>query len=100
MGISTLTPLGLLLIEIISNSLKYAFINKTEGVITISLKELGEKYELIVGDNGVGFTSKTTSLGLGTKLIQIFSKQLNGTIEKINSKGTVYRLVFEKIDKK
>jgi len=98
MGISSLTPLGLLLIEIITNSLKYAFTTKNEGTIKVSLKELNGKYELIVGDNGVGFISKNASAGLGTKLIQIFSKQLKGTIEKLNSTGTVYRLVFEKID--
>jgi len=99
MGISTLTPLGLLLIEIITNSLKYAFATKNEGTIKVSLKKLNGKYELIVGDNGLGFIPKTASAGLGSKLIQIFSKQLNGSIEKLNSTGTVYRLVFEKIDK-
>jgi len=98
MGISTLTPLGLLLIEIITNSLKYAFLTKSEGTIKVSLKELNDKYELIVGDDGTGFIPKKEEEGLGTKLIQIFSKQLNGTIEKLNSQGTVYRLVFEKID--
>jgi len=98
-GISTLTPLGLLLIEVITNSLKYAFTTKKEGTIKVSLKQLNGKYELIVGDDGAGFIPKKESTGLGTKLIQIFSKQLNGSIEKLNSSGTVYRLVFEKIDK-
>ena len=100
MGISTLTPLGLLLIEIITNSLKYAFSTKKEGMIMVSLKELNGKYELKIGDNGIGFIAKKEEEGLGAKLIQIFSKQLNGTIEKLNSEGTGYRLVFEKIDKK
>jgi len=99
MGISTLTPLGLLLIEVITNSLKYAFTTKKEGTIKVSLKQLNGKYELIVGDDGTGYIPKKESTGLGTKLIQIFSKQLNGSIEKLNSSGTVYRLVFEKIDK-
>jgi len=98
MGISTLTPLGLLLIEIITNSLKYAFTTKNEGRIKVSLKQLNGKYELIVGDDGSGFISRKENEGLGTKLIQIFSKQLKGTIEKLNSTGTVYMLVFEKIN--
>jgi len=98
MGISTLTPLGLLLIEIITNSLKYAFTTKIEGTIKVSLKQLNGKYELIIGDNGTGFIPKKEEEGLGTKLIHIFSKQLNGKIEKLNSSGTVYRLVFDKID--
>ena len=99
MGISTLTPLGLMIIEMITNSLKYAFVARTKGTIYTSLKLLeGKKYELIVGDDGIGFNEKTESSALGTKLIHIFTKQLNGKIEKLEKQGTFYKLVFEKID--
>ncbi|PHS10819.1 MAG: hypothetical protein COA88_00600 [Kordia sp.] len=99
MGISTLTPLGLMIIEMITNSLKYAFETKSKGTIYTSLKHLeGRKYELIVGDDGVGFNEKHESSALGTKLIHIFTKQLNGKIEKLKKEGTFYKLVFEKID--
>ena len=95
MGIETLTPLGLIINELISNSLKYAFDDSDKGIIMVHLKRLNAKYELIIGDNGVGFTPNNESVGLGTKLIQIFTKQLNGTIEKLEQPGTVYKLVFE-----
>ncbi|PHS10820.1 MAG: hypothetical protein COA88_00605 [Kordia sp.] len=98
-GLQTLVPLGLIVNEVITNSLKYAFKSKNEGTITVSLKQISHKnYELIIGDDGIGFIQEKESTGLGRKLIQIFTKQLNGTIEKLNSTGTVYKLVFEKID--
>jgi len=99
MGISTLTPLGLMIIEMITNSLKYAFENKPQGIIYASLKPLeGEKYELIVGDDGIGFNEIQESSALGTKLIQIFTRQLNGKMKKLSKQGTFYKLIFEKID--
>lgn len=99
LGMETLTPLGLIVNEVITNSLKYAFVNKNKGVIIVSLKKVRTKvYELIIGDDGVGFIPKKESLGLGTKLIQIFTKQLNGKIEMLNEPGTVYKLVFKKAD--
>ncbi|MFD0963142.1 ligand-binding sensor domain-containing protein [Pseudofulvibacter geojedonensis] len=99
MGISTLTPLGLLLIEIVSNSLKHAFADRKEGTIYVSLK-LNDcnKYELVIGDDGKGYDKEIETSTLGTKLIYIFTKQLNGEIEQLNKPGVVYRLIFDKID--
>lgn len=98
-SIQTLVPLGLIINEIITNALKYAFIDKKEGEITVHIKSLDNiKYEMIIGDNGIGLKEEKESKGIGTKLIQIFTKQLNGTLEKIEQPGTVYKLIFEKID--
>jgi len=97
-GIETLTPLGLIISELITNSLKHAFKNTNAGTIIVSLKQLIKKYELIIGDDGKGFIQERETAGLGTKLIQIFTKQLNGTMVRLNQAGTVYKLVFEKID--
>jgi len=98
-GMRTLVPIGLIVNEMITNALKYAFKTKNGGAITVHLKQLDAKlYELMIGDDGDGYSSEKEPDGLGTKLIHIFSKQLNGTIEKLNSAGTVYKLVFEKID--
>jgi len=98
-GLQTLVPLGLIINELITNSLKYAFHDEKEGVITVSLKPLdAKKCELIIGDDGIGFFLEKESTGLGTKLIQIFTKQLNGTMTKLNQIGSFYKLVFEKND--
>lgn len=102
LGIKTLVPLGLLVNEMITNSLKYAFKGKKEGEIIVYLKHLeGIKYELIIGDNGVGISANTPkeSDSFGTELIQIFTSQLNGSIEKMGTSGTQFKIVFEKVDK-
>jgi len=95
-GIETLTSLGLIISELITNSLKHAFKETNEGTIMVSFKQVNTIYELIVGDDGVGFVSKEESAGLGTKLTQIFTKQLGGTIEIMKKPGTVYKIEFEK----
>lgn len=98
-GIDTIIPLGLLLNEILTNSFKYAFINKTSGQISISLKRVGGKdYEMHIADNGVGFNpdefNKPKGSTLGFELIRILSEQMNGNIELLSGQGTIYRLTF------
>jgi len=98
-GIQTLVPLGLIINEIITNALKHAFNDKNEGNITIKIIHLkNEKYEMIIGDDGMGLKEKKESKGIGKKLIQIFTKQLNGKLEQLEQPGTVFKLFFEKID--
>lgn len=101
LNLNTIIPLGLLLNEIISNSLKYAFKTEKNGEITINIhKTKTNKYEMEISDNGVGFDEdiedrKTNSLGL--ELVKIFTEQLNGKIEKIDTYGTTYKLEFEQL---
>jgi len=95
----TLVPLGLIINEIITNSLKHGFKNKSEGKIFVSIKHIDElRYEMIIGDNGEGVEKTQESSGVGVKLIQIFTKQLNGILEQLPASGVVFKLVFEKID--
>jgi two-component sensor histidine kinase/ligand-binding sensor domain-containing protein len=98
-NLNTIVPLGLLLNEIISNSLKYAFNNVEKGIISISLKEKGfNQFELIIGDNGKGYEgepNKPNKSTLGLELIRILTDQLDGHIIKLNSQGTVYKLDFK-----
>lgn len=98
-GIDTLIPLGLLLNEVISNTLKYAFKDRNKGRITIHLllNEESNLYTLIVGDNGIGmpqeiFDAEEGSLGM--ELIKIFTSQLDGNIKRLPDKGTLFKIVF------
>jgi len=94
--IDTLIPLGLMVNEIITNSLKHAFLYQKKGEITLHLQlSEEEEYEMIIGDNGIGVNLEEVPSGLGSKLIKAFTKQLNGSIKQINTSGTMYRLVFK-----
>jgi two-component sensor histidine kinase len=97
--IDTIVPLGLILNEIISNSLKYAFDEKTEGDLYISLhKQTGNKFILEVSDNGKGIPAhiKFEDAGtLGMQLIHMLSGQINGKVEVSHYKGTKYVIEFE-----
>jgi len=101
-GIKTLVPLGLIINEMITNSLKYAFNGRDEGTIIVHMNCSEEKQcELIIGDDGVGMSQDFDiegSSSLGTKLIKNFTEQLNGKIERLNRPGTVFKISFEKID--
>jgi len=97
----TLVPLGLIINEMITNSLKYAFQNKDSGVVIVHIKHLkGENYELLIGDNGIGFPNELNwkeEGSLGLTLIRTFTEQLDGTIERLKVPGTLFKIVFKKI---
>lgn len=98
-GVKTLVPLGLMINEMITNSLKYAFKDRTDGIITVHLNKTNDKkHEIIIGDNGVGLKEEEKAKGLGSELIQIFTDQIRGTIKRLDQPGTVYKIVFENID--
>ncbi len=96
--IDTIVPLGLILNEIISNSLKYAFEDKAEGDLFISLKRKeGNYYMLEVSDNGKGVPSHINfenANTLGMQLIHMLSGQINGTVFISHGSGTKYTIGF------
>lgn len=99
MGVDTAIPCGLMLNEIISNSLKYAFPGEGSGVIKINLDEKTDSFILIIKDNGIGLPkeidpAQTTSLGM--VLINMLCDQIDGTIELKRTSGTEYRITFPK----
>ena len=89
-------PIGLIVNELLTNSLKYAFPDNRKGCIRISLKETGNILQLDVTDDGVGSSSGTTKgTGFGTQLISLLTKQLDGKIELNTSKGTAVSIQFQ-----
>ncbi len=102
LGLDTTIPLGLLINEAVTNSLKYGFPENTTGQIDILLKENTEEshsYCLDITDNGIGFPEEinhktTTSLGL--KLMHNLGRQLRGSVTRIKTeKGTGYHITFK-----
>jgi two-component sensor histidine kinase/Tfp pilus assembly protein PilF len=102
-GIDTLMPLGLILNELISNSLKYAFTGRDNGKIIIRIYKKGnDKLEMLVSDNGVGLPddfSWQNQTTLGVELVKTLVEQINGTIQVNKAPGTSFTITFEDIDK-
>ncbi|MBT8362485.1 MAG: PAS domain S-box protein, partial [Deltaproteobacteria bacterium] len=93
-------PLGLVINEIVTNSLKHAFPDKKTGVISLTLqKGLYGGIELMVGDNGIGLPEQlsietTTSFGLQI-IRNLVVMQLNGEITVDRNNGTQYMINFK-----
>jgi len=97
--ISRAIPIALILNELISNSLKYAFPENEKGEIKIILKSIAEnKCLLIYQDNGVGIPEKIdmkTTKTLGMQLINMLTIQINGEITLQKKEGTCYQIIFK-----
>jgi PAS domain S-box-containing protein len=90
-GLDFAVPLGLLVTELVTNSLKHAFPNGT-GLISVVLRnDAGGKLVLVVSDNGVGapdsLANGETTRGLGTRIVANLVAQLDGTLEIRNGVG-------------
>jgi len=92
-------PLGLILNELLSNSLKYAFPDDRKGEITVEFyHKKDDRLSLIVKDNGVGFPEnidfkKTESLGL--QLVNMLTEQVNGEVQLKRKDGTKFKINFK-----
>ncbi len=100
LDIDTIIPLGLIINELITNSIKYAFPNGQKGNINVELRHHKEKLILKVEDDGVGYEAGATekSGSFGTTLIKALSKQLKGYIDVNVTNGTRTEIEFHKFD--
>ena len=90
-------PCGLIVNELLSNALKYAFVDKPSGTIKISLHQLGSDYSLQIRDNGIGLPEgfnihRAPSLGL--RLVDRLVKQLRGHLKISYDRGAVFSIAF------
>lgn len=90
-------PIGLIVNELLTNSLKYAFPGQRKGKIRISLKETDQILRLEVNDNGVGKIpgTKINGTGFGTQLIALLTQQLDGKMNLEQSLGTSVSIQFQ-----
>jgi PAS domain S-box-containing protein len=101
LGIQQASPLGLIINELLSNTLKYGFPGKTPGQIMICLKAYEQDImEFVFSDNGVGISKdldwrNTRSLGLNL-IVHLAEMQLGGTIRLDREKGTCFTIKFKK----
>ncbi len=102
LNIDTAINCGLIINELVSNSLKYAFVNQQKNAkIWLNFKgNTQDKFSLIIKDNGVGFPPdldfrNTDSLGL--QLVDSFVEQLGATIELQSQSGTEFIITFTQL---
>ncbi len=92
-------PCGLIANELISNALKYAFLDDENGEIRLSIQEKNGMIEINIADNGIGLPEGfdfENSDSLGLQLVYTLVDQLDATIKVDSSKGTKYFITFEK----
>ncbi|HEX2868268.1 MAG TPA: DUF3365 domain-containing protein [Ignavibacteriales bacterium] len=90
-------PCGLIINELVSNSLKYAFRGLSCGTIGITLKKYEKKIEISISDNGLGLPDNVDLKNpstLGLQLVSGLVEQIHGTIEIIRKDGTTFCLRF------
>lgn len=88
-------PCGLIINELYSNSLKHAFKNRDTGEVYISMSQKGDKYRLIIRDNGSGIPEGfdlATATTLGISLVHALVDQLEGSLEISRDNGTEFSI--------
>lgn len=98
LDVDTAVPIGLIVNELLTNALKYAFPQNSKGKIEISLSRPNPGVlNLKVADNGIGKTEGLAAkgTGFGSQLIHLLTQQLNGKMEENNENGTSVQFEFK-----
>ncbi len=101
LNIDTAIPCGLIINELVSNSIKHAFHEEKGGNITIEMYEMDGCYMLSVEDDGVGFPEEIDfrqSESLGLQIVQTLTLQLGGEIKLQNNGFTRFTIRFKERD--
>jgi two-component sensor histidine kinase len=100
LGIETAIPLGLIINELVSNSLKHAFKENITGELKIILEKDNDIYTLTVKDDGIGLPADfdfENASSLGMLLVNSLVNQLEGEIMVDNNRGTIIRINFKEL---
>jgi two-component sensor histidine kinase len=96
--IDQIVSIGIICSELLTNSIKYAFQDHKEPKINFELTQNDGIYQINYSDNGIGMTEKEddSRKTLGMRLIDIFSRQLNGEYKIQSNNGFNFSLEFKK----
>ncbi|MBC2743262.1 MAG: hypothetical protein HGJ93_09490 [Desulfosarcina sp.] len=98
LGVDMAVPCGLIINELVSNTLKHAFLPETTGTIDIVIRTLDDgRVEIVVADDGIGFTAPPLdgeNKSLGLRLIDTLTAQLDGTLAINTEKGTRFSITL------
>ncbi|EAR01682.1 sensor histidine kinase [Maribacter sp. HTCC2170] len=96
LDVDSAIPIGLIVNELLTNSMKYAFPDNAKGMVSVHLKKKESQLFLKVSDNGIGKRgSDNIGTGFGTKLIQLLTRQLDGKMDLDIENGTVVSFEFQ-----
>jgi PAS domain S-box-containing protein len=94
----TVTPksaasIGMIIVELLSNSIKYAFPDNARGTISLGIKQIEGEIQILIIDDGIGFEAKgdaacSDSDSIGLHIVSLLIEQLDGTIHFSQSNGT------------
>lgn len=103
LNMETAIPLGLIINELVTNSLKFAFPDQDKGTVTVKLEAKGGEQILTVKDDGIGFPDhidykNVDSLGL--RLVNSLVHQINGELTLLKNHGTRFEIRFKELDYK
>jgi PAS domain S-box-containing protein len=92
-------PLGLIVNELVTNAVKYAFPGEPKGTVAVTLKRIPGALRLTVSDDGKGADPQRADSGLGGRLVDTFARQLGGKVERESGlHGTTVRLILPSRD--
>ena len=98
LDVDTAIPLGLIVNELLTNALKYAFPNNNTGEMRLALEQKNHEFlYLEVSDNGIGqrMHEKTDGTGFGSQLINLLCQQLQGKMHYSTENGTSVSFEFK-----
>lgn len=97
LNVETAIPCGLIITELVSNSIKHAFPEGETGEINVEISMQEENYQLTVSDNGIGLPDdwKFEELStLGLQLVRSLTDQLSGKMEIVSGSGASFSILF------
>lgn len=96
LDIKTAVPIGLIVNELVTNSLKYAFVGRDKGTISINLNKIENKLILKIEDDGVGMKMDSSLTSFGMKMINSLCRQLKAKWEVKTESGVAHILLIER----
>jgi len=99
LDVDTTVPVGLIVNELLTNALKYAFPNGKKGNIKLSLENIDkDNLNLKTSDNGIGksLNAKAQGTGFGTQLVDLLTRQIDGKLVQEVKNGTIISINFKR----
>ncbi|MEX2596847.1 MAG: tetratricopeptide repeat protein [Salibacteraceae bacterium] len=99
LDVDTAIPIGLIISELVINSLKYAYETTAQPELSVSMQEKENQFFLEISDNGSGKAAdieKREAKSFGMRLVRSLTKQLNGTLQITEKNGLMFTMAFSK----